>query len=65
MLNPIRNIPIYHLIELVQLAIGEEPKRRVRSRSMTLLAGIIREQSPKLLSLRRYRATELDSIEPI
>ncbi len=65
LLNPLRNIPIYHIIELVQMAIGEKPERRVRRRAMTLLAGIIRKQSPKLLSTRRYRAPELNRLEPI
>ncbi|MBN1532074.1 MAG: (Fe-S)-binding protein [Spirochaetes bacterium] len=63
LINPLRNIPIYHLLELVQMAIGEEPKRRIRRRAMTLLAGVIRNQFPKVLSRRRYRAIDLDRIE--
>jgi Fe-S oxidoreductase len=64
LINPLRNIPIYHIIELVQMAIGEKPERRIKSRAVTLLSGVIRKQSPKVLSLRRYRAADLDRIVP-
>jgi Fe-S oxidoreductase len=64
LLNPLRNIPIYHIIELVQLAIGEEPKRRIKSRALTLLSGVIKNQFPKVLSRRRYQMPDLESIEP-
>jgi Fe-S oxidoreductase len=64
LINPLRNIPIYHIIELVQMAIGEEPKRRIRRRAMTLLTGVVRNQFLKVLSPKRYRAVDLDRIEP-
>ncbi len=64
LLNPVRNLPIYHILELVQMAIGEEPKRRIKSRAMTLLSGVIKNQFPKVLSPRRYQVPELDKIEP-
>ncbi len=64
LINPVRNIPIYHIIELIQMAIGEEPKHRIKRHAVTLLAGVMRKQFPQVLSLRRYRAPELDRIVP-
>lgn len=65
MLNPGRNIPIYHIIELVQTAIGETPQRRIRSHARTLLTGIVRGQFPKLISSRRFRSSGLERMEPV
>lgn len=62
--NPLKNIPVYHIIELVQLAVGEAPARRARKRAMTLLGGVIKNQFPEVLSRRRYRAEELERIVP-
>jgi Fe-S oxidoreductase len=45
---------IYHLLQLVQLATGEEPKRRTRQRAQTMFGGVIVNQFPKLLSRSRF-----------
>jgi Fe-S oxidoreductase len=65
LLNPIRQIPIYHILELVQTAIGETPKRRIKGHALTLLTGVVRHQFPKVLSTRRFRSPDLDRVEPI
>ncbi|HDP80419.1 MAG TPA: (Fe-S)-binding protein [Spirochaetes bacterium] len=64
-MHPLRNIPIYHLIELVQMAIGEKPERRIRGHAFTMLTGVAIKQFPKTLSWRRYRMPGLESIEPV
>jgi Fe-S oxidoreductase len=49
-------VPIYHLLELVQLAIGEKPARRARARSGQILkagARLFRSQASSLLRDRR------------
>lgn len=63
LINPLRNIPVYHIIELVQLAIGEKPERRIRSHALTLLAGVIKNQFPQMLSPRRFQTRELGLAE--
>jgi hypothetical protein len=50
---------IYHLLELVQMAAGEQPLRRIDSRVKTMFAGVARHQMPRLLSNKRFRP-ELD-----
>jgi Fe-S oxidoreductase len=49
------SLPIYHLLELVQLASGETPLRRHRRRALSMLQGVLLHQAPKLLSRERYR----------
>ena len=46
---------IYHLLELVQLAAGDQPLRRIDSRVKTMFAGVARHQIPRLLSNKRFR----------
>jgi len=46
---------IYHLLELVQLAAGEQPLRRIYGRVKTVFAGMMRHQMPVLLSSQRFR----------
>ena len=65
LINPIRNIPIYHIIELVQMALGEEPKRRIKKHAFNLLLGVMRNQFFRIFSPRRYRARDLETIEPM
>jgi len=45
---------IYHLLELVQMAAGEEPKRRIKERAKILFQGVLIHQVPKLLSRKRF-----------
>ncbi|HOO56838.1 MAG TPA: (Fe-S)-binding protein [bacterium] len=42
--------PVYHIIELVQMAAGEKPARRAPARGRQMLAGTMINQAPKLLS---------------
>ena len=53
-LIPFRRIPVYHIIELVQIATGETPARRIKKRARQLLAGTLIKQGPMVLSSRRY-----------
>ncbi|MBN1691199.1 MAG: (Fe-S)-binding protein [Dehalococcoidia bacterium] len=48
---------IYHLLELVQMAAGETPQRRIRQRALTMFSGTLVNQAPKLLSRSRFRPT--------
>ncbi|MBN1375001.1 MAG: (Fe-S)-binding protein [Dehalococcoidia bacterium] len=48
---------IYHLLELVQMATGEVPQRRIRQRSVTMFSGMLVNQAPKLLSRSRFKPT--------
>lgn len=59
--NPLHRLPIYHLVELVKLAIGEEtisPSEKAR-RAVHFLAGVTRHQTPTLLSGGRFRLEEI------
>ena len=47
--------PVIHLLELVQLAIGEKPIRRQDSLAFWLVMGTARRQFPLLLSRERFR----------
>ena len=42
--------PVYHLLELVQMALGEEPVRRQGALARGFVAGTVRRQFPRLLS---------------
>ncbi|MFX1534378.1 MAG: (Fe-S)-binding protein [Promethearchaeota archaeon] len=46
---------IYHLIELLQLAIGEEPQRLIKKTARNTFWGIIRNQLPKLYSKKTFK----------
>jgi Fe-S oxidoreductase len=46
--------PVYHLLELVQMAIGETPRRRQGALAAQFIAGTVRRQFPKLLSRERF-----------
>jgi hypothetical protein len=52
---------IYHILELVQIAIGETPKRRLTNRAMLLASGVVRNQFPKMVSRKRYTMDGLDA----
>ncbi|RZN66861.1 MAG: (Fe-S)-binding protein [Candidatus Methanolliviera hydrocarbonicum] len=53
-------MPIYHIIELLQMAIGEKPLRRNRERGRQLLLGVFRNQFPKLVSDERFYAEKIE-----
>jgi hypothetical protein len=51
--------PIYHLLELVQMAIGEIPRRRQSALARQFLVGTVRRQFPCLLSRERFWLPEI------
>jgi hypothetical protein len=61
--------PVYHLLELVQMAIGEAPRRgrggleRQDALALQFILGTIRRQFPRLLSRERFWLPELP-VEP-
>jgi len=64
--DPRSRQPVYHLLELLQMALGEPvlgmgEKRR---RAATMLAGVTRHQGPALLSRRRIHLPPLGRMEP-
>jgi len=56
---PLFNKPVYHIFELVQMAIGEKPLRRQDERGKTFLMGTIKNQIPKMLSKKRYKLGDI------
>ncbi|MBD3227283.1 MAG: 4Fe-4S dicluster domain-containing protein [Candidatus Lokiarchaeota archaeon] len=52
-------LPVYHILELLQLSIGEKPKRREFSRALSFFLGIIIKQFPLLLSRKRYKIPKI------
>jgi Fe-S oxidoreductase len=62
--------PVYHLLELVQMAIGESPARgggsilgRQETLALQFLLGTVRRQFPRLLSRQRFWLPEI-ALEP-
>jgi Fe-S oxidoreductase len=55
--------PVFHLLELMQLAIGETPRRRQGALARQFLLGTLRGQFPRLLSRERFWLPELP-VEP-
>ena len=55
--------PVYHLLELVQIATGETPRRRQGALAAQFVAGTVRRQFPKLLSRERFWLPHLP-VEP-
>ncbi len=51
---PFGGQPIYHLLQLVQLAYGERPRVVFHRRALTSLWGTLRHQGPALLDPRRF-----------
>jgi len=52
-------MPIYHIFELLQMAIGEEPARRHKERARTMFKGVFINQFPKVLSGKRFFMRDL------
>lgn len=46
--------PVYHVLELVQMALGEIPRRRQGALARGFVAGTVRRQFPRLLSPDRF-----------
>ena len=55
--------PVFHLLELVQLAVGETPRRRQGTLARQFVLGAVRRQFPRLLSRERFWLPELP-VEP-
>ncbi len=55
--------PIFHLLELVQMAIGETPRRRQGPVARQFISGTVRRQFPHLLSRQRFWLPDLP-VEP-
>jgi Fe-S oxidoreductase len=51
--------PVFHVLELVQMAIGETPRRRQGTLARQFLLGTARRQFPRLLSRERFWLPEL------
>ena len=51
--------PIYHIIELIQMAIGETPKRLAPHTAKNMFNGIMKHQMPRLLSPRKFKLPEI------
>jgi len=45
---------VYHLLELLQMAIGEKPEHRLKSRARLMLKGVLKNQLPRSLSRSRF-----------
>jgi Fe-S oxidoreductase len=55
--------PVYNLLELVQIALGEAPRRRQGALARQFVLGTARRQFPQLLSRQRFWLSELP-VEP-
>jgi hypothetical protein len=55
--------PVTHLLELVQIAIGETPRRRQGQLARQFLLGTVSRQFPRLLSRERFWLPDL-AVEP-
>jgi len=53
-------MPIYHILEILQLAIGEKPARRQDHRGRLFLSGMLLCQSPKVISGKRFKVNEIE-----
>lgn len=57
-LYPLNRMPIYHILELLQKAIGETPKRRNKQRGRQFFLEVLKNQFPKLISRKRIHVEE-------
>ncbi len=64
--DPRSRQPVYHLMELLQMALGEPVPSMAekRRRAATVLAGVTRHQGPALLSRRRLHLPPLGPWDP-
>jgi len=62
-----KKLKVYHIIELVQMAIGENPNltnRAKKKRGRHFFWGIIKNQFPKILSKKKFRIAEITEDPP-
>jgi len=52
-------MPVYHILELLQIAAGEEPERRHKGRARSMFKGVAINQFPKVISRKRFYMKDL------
>ncbi|HEY5526330.1 MAG TPA: (Fe-S)-binding protein [Candidatus Anoxymicrobiaceae bacterium] len=52
--------PVYHVLELLGMALGETPEKWHGRFARRMLAGTLLKQGPALLSPRRFKSSEID-----
>ncbi len=52
-------MPVYHVFELLQMAVGEKPARLHKARARTMFKGVVIHQFPKVLSRKRFFMKDL------
>jgi len=52
-------MPVYHILELLQIATGEEPARRHKGRARSMFKGVAINQFPKVMSKKRFYMKDL------
>ena len=52
-------MPVYHILELLQMAIGETPEGRRKKRARLTFRGVMVNQFPKVLSKKRFFTQDL------
>jgi len=55
---------IHHVLELLSMALGEEPRHPMGWRARAFLAGTLRHQAPLTFSKQRYRIPEIPEVPP-
>ena len=56
--------PVYHLLELLSMALGEKVEHPMKWRASAFLWGVLRNQLPLTLSRKRYRIPEIPVVPP-
>nr|MDO8084917.1 (Fe-S)-binding protein [Candidatus Sigynarchaeum springense] len=61
-----KKMPVYHIIELLQRALGEPPLPEAvkAKRNATFFWGIVKNQFPKVLSRKTFKIAEIEEIPP-
>jgi len=52
-------MPVYHILELLQIAVGENPERRHKGRARSMFKGVAINQFPKVISKKRFYTKDL------
>ncbi|MDY6795054.1 MAG: (Fe-S)-binding protein [Actinomycetota bacterium] len=58
-------MPIYHLLELISMALGERPEHPMGRRALAFLAGTLRHNATLTLSRQRYLIPEIPLNPPV
>ncbi len=61
-----RNVKVFHILELIQMAIGEKPmsKKAKKKRANTFFWGIVKKQFPITLSKKKFKIADLPENPP-